>query len=371
MSALQNSSFPAEGNPGSKLVFNGVTIHDRDEMLSLTDMWRAQGGDKSRQPSEWLDSADGKRFCETAVEFLNPLKNIKPGDSGFEENQLVITKRGGKAPGTWAHWQIALAYAKYLSPEFHMQCNVVIRSYMEGRPARSPMQQALANHGASLPAVSAEQITRMFGMMRQMSHRSAEMSREIAVLKDQSREVAALKEQINAVAEVVTPSVPGAYVPGKRLVTILEEAGITDRPRGLINFLGKELAKAGIHHTGKDYMKVRLYPQEAVSEWLRKSGDKTLHRYIAEKRGQNALCLFNPNPVRKRGKNTCNDGVLLSSLFAEACCAVHELVKSGQVSAPGTPQHEYFMRAAFAAIVMASGISFPRAYSTPPALPAR
>ena len=100
MSALQNSSFPAEGNPGTRLIYNGHVIHDRDEMLSLTDMWRAQGSDKSRQPSEWIDSADGKRFCETAAEILNPLKNIKPGISGFEQNQLVITKKGGNNAGT-------------------------------------------------------------------------------------------------------------------------------------------------------------------------------------------------------------------------------------------------------------------------------
>lgn len=29
-------------------------------------------------------------------------------------------QRGRHGSGTWAHWQIALAYAKYLSPEFHL-----------------------------------------------------------------------------------------------------------------------------------------------------------------------------------------------------------------------------------------------------------
>lgn len=71
--------------------------------------WRARGSDAARKPIEWLDSADGKRFCDTAAEILNPLKSLKPGDSRFEENQLVMTKKGGNNAGTWAHGQIGLA----------------------------------------------------------------------------------------------------------------------------------------------------------------------------------------------------------------------------------------------------------------------
>ena len=32
-----------------------------------------------------------------------------------------------------AHWQIGIAYAKYLSPEFHVWCNTVVRDRMEGK----------------------------------------------------------------------------------------------------------------------------------------------------------------------------------------------------------------------------------------------
>lgn len=123
-------------SPDVRYIFANITaftiIHDRSEMLCLTDMWRAQGSDPARKPIEWLDSADGKRFCETVAEVLNPLKSFKVGNSHFEENQLVTTKKGGNNAGTWAHWQIGLAYAKYLSPEFHMWCNTVVRQHMEG-----------------------------------------------------------------------------------------------------------------------------------------------------------------------------------------------------------------------------------------------
>jgi hypothetical protein len=66
-------------------------------------MWRAAGGDLSKQPSNWLASARAREF----IEFLTP------GIFG----SLVHTAEG-RGGGTWAHWQLAMAYAKYLSPEF-------------------------------------------------------------------------------------------------------------------------------------------------------------------------------------------------------------------------------------------------------------
>ena len=103
------------------LMFNGIAVRDRGEMLSLTDLWRAAGSDPARKPSEWLRSADAQRF----IEFLGETV-------GISHLLQTATGRGG---ATYAHWQIALAYAKYLSPEFHAACNVVIRerSRPEGR----------------------------------------------------------------------------------------------------------------------------------------------------------------------------------------------------------------------------------------------
>ncbi|MDP4024435.1 KilA-N domain-containing protein [Methylobacterium sp. NEAU 140] len=106
------------------LILNGVTVHDKDEMLSLTDLWRAAGSVDTKRPADWLALASAIEF-RTAVE-----ATLNAGISGID------TVRGGTAPGTWGHWQIALAYAKYLDPQFHMQCNAVIRERMQApRPA--------------------------------------------------------------------------------------------------------------------------------------------------------------------------------------------------------------------------------------------
>src|SRR5690606_31175446 len=74
----------------------------------------------------------------------------------------------GKGGATYAHWQIGLAYAKYLSPEFHMWCNEVVRQRME---------QSHAATGIS--PVTLEQIERSFGIMRMLSHKVTEMEKAL------------------------------------------------------------------------------------------------------------------------------------------------------------------------------------------------
>lgn len=97
---------------GAQLIeYAGKSIRSRDEILSLTDMWKAAGGVSAQQPSNWLASAEASRFVGYVTEVLNP---------GISGNDLIQAVRGGRSPGTWAHWQIAMAYAKYLSPEFHV-----------------------------------------------------------------------------------------------------------------------------------------------------------------------------------------------------------------------------------------------------------
>lgn len=108
--------------PMEPLVYEGQTIGDREEALSLTDMWKAAGSPANQDPAQWLRSAQGEAFIDAVSVNM-----------GISHNDLVQAVRGGKRPGTWAHWQIAFAYAKYLSPDFHMWCNQVVRSHMEAR----------------------------------------------------------------------------------------------------------------------------------------------------------------------------------------------------------------------------------------------
>jgi hypothetical protein len=98
--------------------FESKPIRDDGALLCLTDMWRAGGADESKRPAAWLRH-------DATQEFAAYLETVSPAHS------LVQTTEG-RTGGTWAHWQLALAYAKYLSPAFHAWCNEVVRAVMQG-----------------------------------------------------------------------------------------------------------------------------------------------------------------------------------------------------------------------------------------------
>lgn len=114
------------------LAYQGHPIALRGEMLNLTDMWRAAGAEDGKRPARWMEIQAVQEF----VEVVRGSVNIGQGD--------IIRTGRGRAGGTMAHWQIGLAYAKYLSPEFHMWCNTVVRERMEGhRPHGDVIVQEL------------------------------------------------------------------------------------------------------------------------------------------------------------------------------------------------------------------------------------
>lgn len=99
----------------SKLVllsFNDVDVRaGKGDSICLTDLWKATGKDRSYDPTQWLSQETAKQFIEAVSTFLNTAQDC-----------IIKTKRG-KGGGTYAHKLIALAYAKYLSPELHILVN--------------------------------------------------------------------------------------------------------------------------------------------------------------------------------------------------------------------------------------------------------
>ena len=89
---------------------------DKDGMVSLTDLYQmaeGQGWTEGKvDPRTWT-SRNGKELIDFATLSYNVTKH-----------HIIKTARG-KGGGTYAHKNVALAYAKYLSPELHMQVNDV------------------------------------------------------------------------------------------------------------------------------------------------------------------------------------------------------------------------------------------------------
>ncbi|MCB4825329.1 KilA-N domain-containing protein [Roseicella aerolata] len=124
------------------LSYQGSPIRFRGAMLNLTDMWQAANRPPNRRPSDWLALEETGRFRTHAGTHASDADDLFAPNAGLagichlDTDGLVATVRGHQG-GTWAHWQLALTYARYLSPPFHLWCNTVVRTAMQ-RPDEAP-----------------------------------------------------------------------------------------------------------------------------------------------------------------------------------------------------------------------------------------
>ncbi len=111
---------------------------DADGLISLTDMWKASGGNADDKPALFLRSAKVKAYI-AALE-------------GKVQKCTLRKKRGGTEAGTWAEKLIAYKYAGWINPEFEVGAYMVLDAYFSGQlvPAQSAMQQLINAQAAML-----------------------------------------------------------------------------------------------------------------------------------------------------------------------------------------------------------------------------
>ncbi|QGA55859.1 KilA-N domain-containing protein [Brucella sp. 2280] len=234
------------------LVYNGHDITVKAEMLSLTDMWKAAGSDPQKAPAKWRDLPSARAFIEH-VEFT----------IGKSDTELVRTVIGGRKPGTWAHWQIGMAYAKYLDHDFHMWCNQVVRERMEGKSVST----------ANLPDEVLELIRRSDGIARMLAHKVTEIEKRVCDM---------------------------IMVDGVTAGEVCDLAKVaTNYPRGLSGRVSRRLTQFCIRHGERPRVsrlgrvRAQLFPTNLVREWLDIEGRTLIRGWIQEKQAQGALRLVN------------------------------------------------------------------------------
>ncbi len=112
--------------------FRGVKVRREGDYLHATDMWRACGSDPSRKPYEWFRQK-GTRELLAAAE-------------GSDREGAALSVRSdagagsaGRGGNTWLHKRIAIAYACYLDPDFHL---FVIDQFLDVAEGRSGIVRA-------------------------------------------------------------------------------------------------------------------------------------------------------------------------------------------------------------------------------------
>lgn len=129
-------------NTPPTLIIGGTPIRtNADQLVSLTDIYQAATAEGiaegKLEPRQWampprakksgtsgkvsVSGGPGWDFIETVAGALNR-----------DAATIYRAVRGKHGGGTFAHWQIALAYAKYLSPQLHMQVNEVYARFKAG-----------------------------------------------------------------------------------------------------------------------------------------------------------------------------------------------------------------------------------------------
>lgn len=96
-----------------------AVINADNEMVSLTDLWKAAGSPANEDPRQWVRLPNSDQLIETLGNALN-----------VEKSHIIKSKKG-KGGGTWGHKSIALAYAKYLDPVLHIAVNEVFFQRVE------------------------------------------------------------------------------------------------------------------------------------------------------------------------------------------------------------------------------------------------
>lgn len=198
-----NSIFQYNNNP--------ITFKRQDGCLyvNATEMARAFG----KRPAKWLELPSTK-------EFIRYLSNVRKSDilidekSEASEIQSVITTPGNGG-GTWMHEDVALEFARWLSPAFAIWCNDRIKDLLK-------------NGYTKLDSISRKDLARML--------LEAEEEKE-RILEENKRQQQVLKEAEPKVlfADAVTASETSILV--GELAKILRQNGITIGQNRLFRWL--------------------------------------------------------------------------------------------------------------------------------------
>lgn len=96
-----------------------IDLNCDDKLVDLTGLWETAGSPANKKPNDWRDTNNGHEFI-VALE-----KNLK-----VSLDKILKIEKKGRKTNLWGHWQIALAYSKYLDPQLHIQVNEWVRQYL-------------------------------------------------------------------------------------------------------------------------------------------------------------------------------------------------------------------------------------------------
>lgn len=230
---MKNEVFSYNGNPVTFQIGTAT-------MVNATEMAKPFG----KVAKDWLRTNQAQEFIKT----LSSVRQICP-------TQLVIVQQGNSSmfeQGTWMHEDVALEFARWLSPQFAIWCNDRIKE--------------LLKHG----------VTAMPGLLDNALSNPEPLIKALTELKEARERVSAIEEEINRMAGnnaenqsvSITPCVSAKVYTTKELAKelgataqllnkILESKGVLERKNGIWTVTAR-YAESG-------YVTVKGYPYKGKS----------------------------------------------------------------------------------------------------------
>jgi hypothetical protein len=136
-----------------------------------------------KKPAKWLELPSTQSYMAALASALGLASNVRNSDFG-----LVRSQRGGKTPGTWLHPKLAVAFARWLSDEFAVWCDLQIDALIHGDvPAQQQFNRAckaLAD-GHAAASISGQKLAewrwRKPGLAREVEHWREQLQMTLAL----------------------------------------------------------------------------------------------------------------------------------------------------------------------------------------------
>lgn len=102
-------------NETSIFSYNGSSIsffNGKNVMVNATEMAKVFG----KRPVDWLQN-------QSTIEFINAITEVRKSTSADFQAVSVVKGGNSQMQGTWMHEDVALEFARWLSPTFAIWCN--------------------------------------------------------------------------------------------------------------------------------------------------------------------------------------------------------------------------------------------------------
>lgn len=248
---------------GNKVTFQ---LGNGDVMVNATEMAKAFG----KRPNDYLS-------LPSVTELIQAITR----KNGIDENQLVMTQRGGNTAGTWLHEDIALDFAQWLSVDFKLWCNDRLKELLKGgfTATESKIEEIIANPDL------------VISLATELKKERQEKARLQYVSEQQSKELQLQAPKVQYYEEVLTSE--STYT----TTLIAKELGMSAVE------LNRRLYEAGVQYKqhgtwvlysryqGKSYTKTSTFTytntlghteSRMQTEWT-EAGRKFIHELIKEK----------------------------------------------------------------------------------------